>query len=176
MERKEKEDIEKSEREKIASITEIGSDSEPEVSEFDEDSTIVSDLKRKRMTKSEIKSYKNVMETAERFGLSDTATAHMVNVCVATLGNNNSNENILYQSKVNDIKKKFRLEKIEESKGKCPIAIGIDERKDNAKVQVGIGEKGTKRLENKKIENCAVVYWPGPEYVGHIQTTSGRGH
>ena len=120
------------------------------------------------MTKLEINSYKNVMETSERFGLSDTATAHVVNVCAASFGNNNSDKNILYQSKVNHIRKKLRLEKVEESKGKCPIAIGIDERKDNGTVQVGVGKKGTKRLETKKIENCAVVFWPGSEYVGHI--------
>ena len=71
----------------------------------------------------------------------------------------------------------MRRENVNKRKGKQPIAIGIDERKDNSKVDVGSGEKGSKRFEIKKVENCAVVFWPDAEYVGHYQvkTATGKG-
>ena len=59
--------------------------------------------KRKRMTIAERGKLKNVFETADRFGLSDTATAHMVNVCSASLHDNNKNSpDVFYQTKVRD--------------------------------------------------------------------------
>ena len=134
-------------------------------------------VKKKRLTKKEISKIKPIIETAERFGLSDSAVAHIVNatnVKASIISEENTSE-ILYRSKVKRIRKKLRSEKVEESKGKEPIAVGFDERKDKSKVEVGMGIKGSKRFEMKKVENCAVIYWPGEEFVGHVVPRDGSG-
>ena len=92
----------------------------------------------------------------------------------ASMGSEDSS-NTMYQKKVNNWRKKFRLEKVEESKGKAPVAIGIDERRDSTLVEVGKGEKGHSRTEVQKVENCSVVSWPGAEYMGHFQASTGTG-
>ena len=133
--------------------------------------------KKKRLSKKELSAIKPIIETAERFGLSDSAVAHIVNatnVKASIISEENSSE-ILYRSKIKRIRKKLRSEKVEESKGKEPIAVGFDERKDQSKVEVGKGIKGSKRFEVKKVENCAVIYWPGEEFVGHVVPRDGTG-
>ena len=137
--------------------------------------------KKIRLSKKEFKQklseLKPIIETAERFGLSDSAVAHIVNATNAKssiISEDNSSE-VLYRSKVKRIRKQFRAEKVEESKGKTPIAVGFDERKDKSKVEVGEGIKGSKRFEMKKVENCAVIYWPGEEFVGHVVPRNGTG-
>jgi hypothetical protein len=64
---------------------------------------------------------------------------------------------------------------VEESKVKEPIAVRFDERKDKSKVEVGMGIKGSKRFDMKKVENCAVISWPGEEFVGHVVPRDGTG-
>ena len=137
--------------------------------------------KKIRMTKREFKDklskLQPIIETAERFGLSDSAVAHMVNATNAkssTISEDSPSE-ILYRSKVKRIRKIMRSEKVEESKGKEPIAIGFDERQDKSKVEVGKGIKGCKRFETKKVEHCAVIFWPGEEFVGHVVPRDGTG-
>ena len=41
------------------------------------------------MTKDEKDKLKPIFETADRFGFSETATAHLINVCSLSLDNNN---------------------------------------------------------------------------------------
>jgi hypothetical protein len=113
---------------------------------------------------------KPIIETADRFGLNDSAVAHLVNatnVKSCSISEENDSE-ILYRSKVRRLRKKLRSDKVQESKGKEPISVGFDERKDMSKVEVGKVIKGSKRFEMKKVENCAVIYWPGEEFVGHV--------
>ena len=70
---------------------------------------------------------------------------------------------------------------MEESKGKAPVAIGIDERKDATRVEVSKGAKGKGRYEIHKVENCSVIYWEEcngemkSEYVGHVSPEEGPG-
>ena len=149
---------------------------DPEVFEEDAPKQKKIRLSRKEFQQ-KISQLKPIIETADRFGLSDSAVAHIVNATNAkfsTITEDNSSE-VLYRSKIKRIRKQLRTEKVEESKGKTPIAVGFDERKDKSKVEVGKGVKGSKRFEVKKVENCAVVFWPGEEFVGHVVTKDGTG-
>ena len=137
----------------------------------------------KYITKEKYEALAPVLETAERFNLSDNAVAHMVNATKAAAGilDQEGTSEIMIQSQVNKLKNKIRMEKVEESKWRVPIAIGIDERKDATKISVGIGLKGKQRYETKKIENCSVIYWEKdgdevkPIYVGHVIPVEGSG-
>ena len=66
------------------------------------------------------------------------ATANIVNATYGKIGiiNPNNNSEVLCQNKVNRLRKKARLQKVEEKKGKKPLAVGIDERKDTSKVEL----------------------------------------
>ena len=105
------------------------------------------------------------------------APENIVNATYSNLGiiNPNNNSEVLCQNKVNRLRKKARLQKVEDKKGKKPITLGIDERKDTSKVEVGENEAGNKKYQLKKVENCAVVFWPNTEFVGHIVTSGGSG-
>ena len=133
--------------------------------------------KRKRLTKKEIGSLDRILEEAERFQISDEATASIVNAANFNAGviSENDNFDVLYQKKVNRLKKKARLRQVEERKGKSILAVGIDERKDWTKVQVGEGKFGAKRFQKEKVENCAIVYWPGEQFAGLVATSGGSG-
>ena len=137
----------------------------------------------KYITKKKYKALQPVFETAERFNLSDNAIAHMMNATgfASAENENETQQEIIIQSRVNKLKRKLRAHKVEESKGKSPIAIGMDERKDACRVLVGVGEKGKKRYETQKVENCSVIYWEKKDddvtssYVGHVVPSEGSG-
>ena len=133
--------------------------------------------KRKRYTKEELDQLGKIFEEADRFGASDMATANIVNAAYSNIGiiNPNNNSEVLCQNKVNRLRKKARLQRVENKKGKKPLAVGIDERKDTSKVKVGENEAGNKKYQFKKVENCSVVFWPNTEFVGHIVTSGGSG-
>ena len=115
---------------------------------------------KKRRTKEYLEEMESVFEISERFGLTDMATAHMVNQC--------STVNVLTRNTTRRMRKSMRLKKVQKSKGKRIIALGFDERKDDTKVEAGEGLKGNKRYEIKKVENCSIVFWPGEEFAGHV--------
>ena len=132
---------------------------------------------KKRRTQHEFGKIGSIFETAERFGLTDMATAHMVNqVCTTegliTLADKGK---VLTRRSVNRLRKKQRMKKVENSKGKSVIAIGFDERKDETKVEAGKGLKGSKRYETRRVENCAIVFWPGEEFAGHVVPKEATG-
>ena len=153
----------------IPILSSLGSESSSNEEEGDQ--SVAGTSNRFRLGEENVKTLKEILSTADRFGLSDTATAHMMNASMVT----GDSSNVMYQKKVNNWRKKFRLEKVKESKGKAPLALGIDERRDSTRVQVGEGEKGHKRTEIQKVENFSVVSWPGAEYMGHFQATTGTG-
>ena len=131
--------------------------------------------KRSKYGKLDMESVTLAIEEGERAGLSDDVIANMYNA------SNKNSECVLIQSQVNRIRNKLREKKVEESKGKSPVAVGMDERKDATKVAVGVGSKGKERYEIHKVENCSIIYWEESngevksEYVGHVSPGEGTG-
>ena len=124
------------------------------------------------------RSIEPIIEEGERFNLSDDTIANMYNASLASTGKTDC---YITQSQVNRLRMRLREKKLQESKGKKPFAIGIDERKDSTRVAVGVGVKGKKRYEMKKVENCSVIFWESDdnvvkdEYVGHVAPSEGTG-
>ena len=70
-----------------------------------------------------------------------------------------------------------------------PEAIGFDERKDESKCVVGVGQSGHKRFEKKVLftwyyfqnvlsfqeEHCAIIVYHGDELAGHVVPPAGTG-
>ena len=133
------------------------------------------------MTKTEILDLKSPLEIADRFNLSNTVAAHIMNANSVKTGSINQNDTseVMYQTNEGRLRKKLRLEKVEEVKGLKPLVIGFDERKDLTKVVDGVGEQGNKRFSLKRVENCSVIFWPedgeGDKYVGHVVPERGTG-
>ena len=85
---------------------------------------------------------KTVIEVADHFDMSSSSVAHLANSILVTEGKidaSNNNE-VLYRQKVDRIKKKVRMEKVEESKGVVVHGLMFDERIDLTKVDKGVGE------------------------------------
>ena len=51
----------------------------------------------------------------------------------------------------------------------------VDERINQNKVETGVGEKNHKRFTMEKREDCAVIGFPGEEFLGHLAPVGGRG-
>ena len=130
--------------------------------------------KRKNMSGDEINDLKGIIETADRFSMSDMATAHIVNAAIGA-DPDSLPEKPLYRKKVARLRTKLRTEALADMEGKEPIAIGFDERRDKGRVVVGESSEGTKRVDTKTVENCSIVFWPGPEYAGHVEVKEGTG-
>ena len=53
--------------------------------------------------------------------------------------------------------------------------MGVDERIDKTKKEMGEGMKGAKRYQVVKKEHATVIFWPGETYEGHVVPTGGTG-
>ena len=157
-------------KEKVV-IEELGSE---EDSKDDDDEKTV---KRQRITRKEIEKMKPVFEEAERWNLTEQGTASMINVMNSFAGKITIEDQsrVLTPPTVHKIKRRLREEKVEERKGKCPLAAGVDERKDITKMIVGEGVKGSKRFKFGREEHATVIFWPGETYEGHLVPENGTG-
>ena len=155
------------------------SDEEDEDEESEENDELAKPLKKKhkRYTQSELEKMKKVFEEAERWNLSEQGTASMINVMNASSGKITLDDQskVLIPTTVHKLKKKFRTEKVEERMGKTPLAVGVDERIDKTKKEMGEGMKGAKRYQVVKEEHATVIFWPGETYEGHVVPTGGTG-
>ena len=88
--------------------------------------------KRKRLTKSEMSDLRSTLEISDRFNLSNTATAHIYNAVSTKSGiiTKEDSSEVMYQTKVGRLRKKLRIQKVQEMKEMKLVAIGFDERKD----------------------------------------------
>ena len=128
--------------------------------------------KRRRLSQESKTLAGELMETCERFGISETATSTLFNLFTAK----SKEDQKLNQSQVAKMKRKIRLKKVEEFEPEnIPEAIGFDERKDDTKVVVGEGHNGRKKFETKKEEHCVVILFPGDEFAGHVVPQDGSG-
>ena len=128
--------------------------------------------KRRRLSQESQALVGELMETCERFGISETATSTIYNLFTAK----SKQDFKLNQSQVAKMKKKIRLKKVEEFQPEnIPVAIGFDERRDDTKVEVGVGHKGRKKFESRKEEHCVVIIYPGDEFAGHVVPTNSSG-
>lgn len=128
--------------------------------------------KRRRLSQQSKTLAAELMETCERFGISETATSTLFNLFTAKSKEGQK----LNQSQVAKMKRKIRLKKVEEFEPEnITEAIGFDERKDDTKVVVGEGHKGRKKFETKKEEHCVVILFPGDEFAGHVVPEDGSG-
>ena len=104
--------------------------------------------KRKRFTAEDSQFLDEVLETCDRFDVSSTAASTIFNLH-ASCSKSSLRVN---QSQVAKLKRKFRLKKADSFK---PVnqteAIGFDERKDESKCVVGVGHRGHKSYEKKKV-------------------------
>ena len=140
--------------------------------------------KSKRQVKQAKLNEEAIVETADRFGVSNNCVAHIANEIRAAewLISNADQEKVLYSSKVEIMRKRVRKRKVTEMMGKKISGLMFDERIDKTKIQVGEGEKHHKRFKVGKEEHCAVIGF-GPElpegssFLGHLapQLGTGRG-
>ena len=137
----------------------------------------VKERKRKRLTETEKLKFKGVLQEAERWKISERGTAAVMNAVGAALGSITIKDQAKVVSKngVRRLKGQLRKRAVEERKSQSPLAIGLDERKDNTKVLAGEGERGSKRYAVKKEEHCTVIFWPGETYEGHVVPKGGTG-
>ena len=92
--------------------------------------------------------YEKVVETVERRGLSNNMAAHLINDTLAACGEITDKDQgeVFYKKKVERMRNKMRLDKVEETKGKAFTALMFDERKDMSKRESGIGIKNHKEI------------------------------
>ena len=78
--------------------------------------------------------------------------SQIVNDILADLGEitDEKQDLVLYKQKVVRMRKKARTDQVENKKGRSPIALMFDERKDFTKKAAN----GTKRFETLKEEHC----------------------
>ena len=133
------------------------------------------------MTKSDISDLRSTLEISDRFNLSNTATAHIYNAVSTKSGvvTKEDSSEVMYQTKVGRLRKKLRIQKVQEMKEMKPVAITFDERKDMTTVVDGVGENAHKRFTLKRVENCSVVMWlengEKEKYVDHVVPNAGTG-
>ena len=128
--------------------------------------------KRRRMSGEDESFLGDLLETCDRFSVSETAASTIYNLHTSA----SNVDHKVNQSQVQKLKRKLRLKKVEEFKPENePEAIGFDERRDDSKTVVGVGHKGRKRFETSKEEHCAVILYPGDQYAGHVVPKSGTG-
>ena len=73
------------------------------------------------------------------------------------------------------MRKRSREQKSNIYKGFQARGLMVDERVNENKVEVGLGEKGQKRFSLVKKEDCAVIGYPGEVFLGHMATVGGKG-
>ena len=128
--------------------------------------------KKRRMSGVDKNFLGELLETCDRFNVSESAASNIYNLHTSA----SNIDNKVSQSQVHIMKRKLRLEKVEQFRpDNEPEAIGFDERKDLTKTVVGVGQKGTKRFEIQREEHCAVIIYPGDQYAGHVVPKSGTG-
>ena len=111
--------------------------------------------KRKRMTAEESQFLGEVLR--DRFDVSSTAASTLFNLHASS----SKSDLKVNQSQVAKMKRKLRLKKTESFKpANQPEAIGFDERKDNSKCVVGVGEGGHKRYETQKVFCLLIIVIP----------------
>ena len=122
---------------------------------------------------------KNFFSTVDRYKVSEFAATHLYEDLMS-LGDEEPVV-LLDQSKVHRLKKKFRLNQINQFEGRSVTAIGFDERVDKTKKEAGTGVKGSKRFEDKKEEHCVLILWPGQDladefeqFAGHVVPNGGK--
>ena len=95
--------------------------------------------------------------------ISSDAVSHLVNTVRSAdeIITKKDKTKVTNQKNVDNMRKRVRLEKKETYFGFKAEGLMVDERIDNNKVVVGVGEKGHKRSTKKKQENCAVIGYPG---------------
>ena len=94
------------------------------------------ELEKKKQNGTEKTDLSTVLEAADRFGLSNMATAHLINAASTSCGvvSKNDQNNVMYRKKVERMRKDLREERLKEVEGREPLAIGFDERRDKSKV------------------------------------------
>ena len=78
------------------------------------------------------------------------------------------------QKMIERARKKARLQKHDKFRGFKATGLMIDERIDDNKEEIIVGEKGRKKFQIVRKENCAVIGYPGEEFLGHLAPTGGR--
>ena len=135
-----------------------------------EEDTYLEKKPRKRMKKAESGSLKDYLCSSDRYGVSEAATAELFNEQNRRRDGDQSQP--VSRWIVHRLKKKMRLEELQQFRGSCPEALGVDERKDKTKVEVGKGAKGGRRFEQKTEEHAAVILYPGG-FAGHVTPEEG---
>ena len=154
--------------------------------EEDIDEKDVSDIEFKARIDREVKTEKRkrdkeaedkIGETADRLKMSNNAVAHIANAIrvadnIITTGDKNKVTN---WKKVERVRKKSREQKKDKFRGFKAKGLMVDERINQNKVETGVGEKNHKRFTMEKREDCAVIGFPGEEFLGHLAPVGGRG-
>lgn len=134
--------------------------------------------------KAKRKKEENIVETMDRFAMSSSSVAHLINEVKAgeEIITEENMQKVLTKSNISKMKKRVRKRKFEEMKGIEIEGLMIDERIDKTRTCVGVGEKGHKRFKVVKEEHCAVVGFgsklPGGScFLGHMspELRTGRG-
>ena len=107
-----------------------------------------SGTKRKRFSAEDKQFLGEVLETCDRFDVSSTAASTLFNLHASS----SKSDLRVNQSQVAKMKRKVRLAKVDNFRPvNQPEALGFDERKDQSKCEVGVGQKGHKRFEKQKV-------------------------
>ena len=136
------------------------------------------DRKEKREKRKKEKEAENrIGETGDRFKLSNDAVSHLTNAIRAAdnILTEKDKEKVVTWKKVERVRKRSREQKSNIYKGFQARGLMVDERVNENKVEVGLGEKGHKRFSLVKKEDCAVIGYPGEVFLGHMATVGGKG-
>ena len=125
--------------------------------------------KRWRLRNDEKEELTDFISMCDRYGVSDTGTAHLYNVSNERM----KNDHKFNQSQINKLRKTMRKNQVNNLELPISKAIGFDERKNLTKVRVGFGARGIAKFEIKKQEHCPIVLWPGEVYAGHVVPMDG---
>ena len=129
--------------------------------------------KRKRQKQAEDK----IGEVADRFLMSSDAVAHVANsfrVADNTITAEDKDKVINYK-KVQRMRKKSRDDKKDKYRGYKVKGLMVDERINENKVEMGVGENNNKRFGIVRSEDCAVIGYPGEVFLGHVAMKGGKG-
>ena len=129
--------------------------------------------KRKREKQAEDK----IGEVADRFLMSSDAVAHVANairVADNTITAEDKDKVINYK-RVQRMRKKSRDDKKDKYRGFKVKGLMVDERINENKVEMGVGENNHKRFGMVRTEDCAVIGYPGEVFLGHVAMEGGKG-
>ena len=92
-----------------------------------------------------------ILETADRFGLSNSCLVHIANEIRAAEGviAEDNQKKVLYKTKVENMRKRVRKRKVEEMMGKTISGFMFDVRIDKTKVLVGERGKEAQTVQNR---------------------------